>query len=148
MSNRGVPTHPMSAAVEPPPTVPTAPNAPLPHAENPAMIVPLHPHAPRRAHATLVRFGTAEREIVRARAHEAGRPVACFIREQAIGNPVASRPRPVHDAAIREMTELANILAILSRDAQHQSPEIRPRLDAVRAALVALVQRLGQAPNS
>lgn len=105
------------------------------------------PRAPRRAHATLVRFGTAEREIVRARAHEAGRPVACFIREVAIGNPVTSRPRPVQDAVIREMTALATTLATVAGDVEQHVPEIRPRLDSVRTRLVALIQRLGQPPH-
>jgi len=105
------------------------------------------PRPPRRVHATLVRFGTAEREIVRARAHEAGRPVACFIRELAIGNPVAGRPRPVHDALIREMTELANTLATLVQDLEPDTLVIRPRLDAARATLVALIHRLGRPQN-
>lgn len=117
------------------------------NAEDSPVIRERRPRTPRRAHATLVRFGTAEREIVRARAHEAGRPVACFIREVAIGNPVTSRPRPVHDAVIREMTELATTLATVAGDVEQHVPEIRPRLDAVRTRLVALAHRLGRPPN-
>ena len=104
-------------------------------------------HAPRRTHATLVRFGSAEREIVRARAHEAGRPVACFIREMAIGSPAPKRPRPVPDAVIRDMTEVTNSLAALSHELERQAPTLGTRLDAACSALVGLIHRLGRPPD-
>lgn len=104
-------------------------------------------HAPRRTHATLVRFGSAEREIVRARAHEAGRPVACFIREMAIGSPASKRPHPVPDAVIRDMTEIANALAALSPELERLAPTLGTRLHAACSALVGLIHRLGRPPD-
>lgn len=102
----------------------------------------------RRERATLVRFATAELEIVRARAREAQRPVASFIREAALGTTPRARPRAVSDDALRDLAALATSLDALARSAATGTPIAAEVLERARAATLELIGKLDHPATS
>lgn len=80
----------------------------------------------RRTCAKLVRFGRGELATVTLRASECGRPVACYIRETALGAALHTRHVPIKDSLIRELARLGNELTVLVREARdRQLPTAR-----------------------
>ena len=72
----------------------------------------------RRSNVKLVRFSSGELAAVVLRATECGRPVACYIREAALGAALHARRTPVNDALIRELARLGNELGAIGRKAR------------------------------
>ena len=60
----------------------------------------------RRELTKLIRFSVDELEAVTDRARGAGRPVACFIRESAIGSAPRARRSEMSDALIRQLSRV------------------------------------------
>lgn len=80
----------------------------------------------RRTLVKLVRFRPGELATVALRASECGRPVACYIREAALGAALHARHTPIKDALIRELARLASALSALGREARNlQLPTAR-----------------------
>ena len=75
----------------------------------------------RRELTKLIRFSSAELEVVVERARAAGRPVACFIRESSIGSTPRARRSEMSDALIRHLSRIATHLSALSSAAKQQS---------------------------
>lgn len=98
--------------------------------------------AERRVRTKLIRFASAELEIVNARAYEAGRPVACFIREAALGSVRKARPRLVGDDALRDLAALATSLDALARSAANGLPVDAARLERARTDALLLIGKL------
>lgn len=67
----------------------------------------------RRTCTKLIRFTSEELDAVAGRAAAAGRPVACFIRESAVGQKPKARPGTLSDTLIRELARVATRLAAL-----------------------------------
>lgn len=78
----------------------------------------------KRVCPKLVRFTPTELEVVRDRARGSGRPVACYIREAAVGSRPKAQPALLNHSVIRDLASLATKLRELAqRAAERQSPE-------------------------
>ena len=95
----------------------------------------------RRTEAKLIRFSPAELDAVIDRARSVGRPVACYIRETAIGT-AATRARRagITEALIRSLARSATLLTELATEA-HGLPS-EPHFRAAVNELLALVREL------
>jgi hypothetical protein len=91
----------------------------------------------RRDCAKLVRFNANELRIVMERARLAGRPVACFIRESALGSSTRARKTEATDSIIRSLSRVATRLGALSHIATEQ------RLDGAEEFQHAVTEVLG-----
>lgn len=108
--------------------------------------VAAHPaaRAPRmkRTAARLVRFTPDELKAVSARAHECGRPVACYIRETALGAaPRAQRAQRSADL-IRRLTRLGNRLVELGQAARQRELPNAADFEAELAALLDVIREI------
>lgn len=97
----------------------------------------------RRSCTKLVRFTNEELERVQARARASGRPVACYIRETALGGRTRATHSPTTDRVLRELARVGTRLRALSTSAAESG---LPGASAFEAALVdvlALIQEIG-----
>ena len=67
----------------------------------------------RRDIAKLIRFTPSELAVVNDRARACGRPVACYIREVALGGKPKARSPVGNDRVVRELARVANRLRSL-----------------------------------
>ena len=96
----------------------------------------------RRTCPKLVRLSPGELAIVSQRARECGRPVACYIREAALGAALHARRTPLNDALIRELARLANQFGELGRAAQALDLPIAPEFERALAAVLAMIESI------
>ena len=96
----------------------------------------------RRTCVKLIRFRSGELAAVTLRATECGRPVACYIREAALGAALHARRTPVNDALIRELARLANQLAGLSKRAKDLDLPIASDFDRGLDALLTTIHSI------
>lgn len=99
-------------------------------------------HSERRTCVKLVRFRPGELATVTLRATECGRPVACYIREAALGAALHARRAPIKDALIRELARLANELSKLGHDAQDLQLPRAPQFERTLATLLATIRSI------
>ncbi|MGH7620051.1 MAG: plasmid mobilization protein [Gemmatimonadaceae bacterium] len=96
----------------------------------------------RRNCPKLVRFSPTELAVVVDRARASGRPVACYIRESALGAKPRARHAALNDAAVTELAKFATRLGNLARlAAERQSPEAATCAALADAAL-DLIRRI------
>ena len=103
---------------------------------------PVRGAAGRRDRARLVRFAPAELEIVSARAREAGRPVASFLRETAMGVTPRPRPHAVEDGVLRELAAAASSLDALARGNPGGAPADARAIASARDLVLGVLRRL------
>jgi hypothetical protein len=96
----------------------------------------------RRTCAKLIRFRSGELAAVTLRATECGRPVACYIREAALGAALHARRTPISDALIRELARLGNELAALSGRARDLQLPIASEFDRALEALLTTIHSI------
>ena len=96
----------------------------------------------RRACVKLIRFRSGELAAVTLRAAECGRPVACYIREAALGAALHARRTPVNDTLIRELARLANELAALGGRANDLQLPIASEFDRALEALLMTIHSI------
>ena len=96
----------------------------------------------RRTSAKLVRFSSGELAVVALRAAECGRPIACYIREAALGAALHARRTPLNDALIRELTRLANQLGELGRSAQALDLPVASEFERALGAVLTMIQSI------
>lgn len=95
----------------------------------------------RRTEAKLIRFSPAELDAVIDRARSVRRPVACYIREMAIGTATTRARRPrITEALIRNVARVATLLTELATEA-HGLPS-GPQFCAATDELLALIREL------
>jgi len=97
----------------------------------------------RRTVAKLIRFTPAEVERVLDQAKASGRPVACFIREAALG----SRPRmkngsTVGDAIVHQLARLRTRLRALARAAAERGLPNATEFDDVLTDLIETIRQI------
>lgn len=97
----------------------------------------------RRTVAKLIRFTPSELERVLDQAKASGRPVACFIREAALG----SRPRmkngsTVADALVHQLARLGTRLRALSRAAAERDLPNATEFDSVLSDLIETIRQI------
>lgn len=98
-------------------------------------------HATRRDCAKLIRFSIEELDVVTARAAAAGRPVACFIRESAMGQKPRVRTGVLGDAVVHQLGRVAVRLEEVSAgaraagiaDVAQFDEAVRELLDTIRS---------------
>jgi hypothetical protein len=87
----------------------------------------------RRDHPKLIRFSAPELEQVAASAAAAGRPVACYIRDCALGSRPRARTRLASEQLIRDLGRLGTRLSTAARAATAlgapQANELQSALD-------------------
>lgn len=94
----------------------------------------------RRGCTKLIRFTAEELHAVVDRAAAAGRPVACFIRESAVGQKPKAKPGTLNDTLIRELARVATRLTSLVTSANSAAlpnaadfdATVRDLLDTIR----------------
>ena len=97
----------------------------------------------RRIKSILVRLTPDEHARVAARAREAGRPVARYVREASLGAPPRARRTAERDPVIRTLARVATRLVALAGEAETAGlPSASAYRNAVDA-LLALVRGLG-----
>lgn len=96
----------------------------------------------RRTHAKLIRFTDAESAMVFARARAAGRPVASYIREAAIGQAPRQRRSELSDALTRRLARLATQLATLAAQARDQGLASRDDFTAGVTDILEIIRQL------
>lgn len=101
-----------------------------------------HGRPARRTCVKLVRFRPGELAAVALRASECGRPVACYIREAALGAALHARHTPVNDALIRELARLGNELGALGRSARELQLPIAPEFDRALDGLLTTIRSI------
>ena len=94
----------------------------------------------RRTCAKLVRFTPSELATVVFRATECGRPVACYIREAALGAALHARRTPVNDALIRELSRLAILLSSLGQNARELQLPVAPEFERALSVLLTTIK--------
>jgi hypothetical protein len=100
-------------------------------------------HVPeRRTCVKLVRFRSGELATVALRATECGRPIACYIREAALGSALHARHTPVNDALIRELARLGNQLGALGRSARELQLPIAPDFERALDVLLTTIRSI------
>jgi hypothetical protein len=99
-------------------------------------------HFERRTCAKLVRFRSGELATVALRATECGRPIACYIREAALGEALHARHTPIKDTLIRELARLANELSALGRDARDLQLPRAAHFERALEALLATIRSI------
>jgi len=78
----------------------------------------------KRVCPKLVRFTPTELEVVRDRARGSGRPVACYIREAALGGRPKAQTGALNHSVIRDLAGFATKLRELAQlAAERHSPE-------------------------
>lgn len=96
----------------------------------------------RRTCVKLIRFRSGELAAVTLRATECGRPVACYIREAALGAAFHARRTPVNDALIRELARLGNKLAALGQRARDLQLPIAPEFERALEVLLTTIRSI------
>lgn len=96
----------------------------------------------RRSSARLVRFTSGELAAVALRATECGRPVACYIREAALGAALHARRTPVSDALIRELARLGNELGAIGRKARDLQLPIASEFERALDVLLTTIRSI------
>lgn len=96
----------------------------------------------RRTCTKLVRLSSGELAAISLRAAECRRPVACYIREAALGAALHARHSPVNDALVRELARLANQLDTLGRAAKERELPIAPEFDRALEALLTTIRAI------
>ena len=77
----------------------------------------------RRDCTKLIRFSRTELEVVSDRARACGRPVACYIRDVAIGGKPRANSGTQNAAVIRELARVAmQLKALAALAAEHSLP--------------------------
>ena len=71
----------------------------------------------RRTCTKLIRFSPEELEVVTTRAAASGRPVACYIRENALGSKPKARPGTFSDVLVYHLARTATRLRALAASA-------------------------------
>lgn len=99
-------------------------------------------HPERRTCVKLIRFRPGELAAVTLRATECGRPVACYIREAALGVALHGRRTPVNDALVRELARVANEMAALGGRARDLQLPIASEFDRALEALLTTVRSI------
>lgn len=90
-----------------------------------------------------MRFTAAERAAVQARARQAGRIPARFIREAALGAPIRVPRAVVNAEAVRELARVGSNLNQLAREANAgRLPDFAAHLEAALTELHAAIMRL------
>lgn len=97
----------------------------------------------RRSVAKLIRFTPSELERVLDQAKASGRPVACFIREAALG----SRPRmkngsTVGDTLVHQLARLGTRLRTLASTATETNLPNAAEFDAALSDLLATIRQI------
>lgn len=98
--------------------------------------------AERRTCLKLVRFRSGELATVVLRAAECRRPVACYIREAALGAALHARHTPIKDALIRELSRLGNQLSVLGIEARARRLPTAPEFERSLQALLATIRSI------
>jgi hypothetical protein len=96
----------------------------------------------RRTCTKLVRFSPGELAAVTLRAAECRRPVACYIRETALGAALHARHNPVNDALIRELARLANQLVPLGHRAKELQLPGAPEFERALGVLLTTIRSI------
>ena len=97
----------------------------------------------RRSCTKLVRFRSGELATVALRASECGRPIACYIREAALGAALHARRTPANDALIRELSRLGNDPASLGRRAKELQLPIGADFERALDVLLTTIDSIG-----
>ena len=98
-------------------------------------------HPPdRRTSTKLVRFTPSELATVILRATECGRPVACYIREAALGVALHARRTPVNDVLIRKLSRLAIRLSSLEQNARELQLSGASEFECALSELLATIR--------
>ena len=74
----------------------------------------------KRTCAKLIRFNSAELQLVAGRARAAGRPIACYIRESSLGPSPRARRMDLNDSLIRAFAKVATRLAPIAATAREE----------------------------
>ena len=96
----------------------------------------------RRTCTKLVRLSSGELAAISLRAAECRRPVACYIREAALGAALHARHSPVNDALVRELARLANQLDALGRAAKDHQLPIAQDFDCALEVLLTTIRSI------
>ena len=107
------------------------------------------PGRERRTVTKLVRLAPAEARRIERRALECGRPVACFLREAALGAAPRARRTAGVDPVIADLAHLGTTLRRLRDGANAvasdgSSEALRTTLDAVLGAVLETIRRVEQ----
>lgn len=98
--------------------------------------------AERRSHRKLIRFAPDELRLVSERARASGRPVACYIRESALGASPRSRRTDLSDSVIRALAGAATSLTSLATAAKEQRLSNAADLERAVSDVLELIRAL------
>lgn len=100
------------------------------------------PPRTKRTAARLVRFTPDELNVVSARAHGCGRPVACYIRETALGKMPRAQRAQRSAELIRNLTHLGNRLGELGKAAREQQLRNAADFEVGLAELLDMIRQI------
>lgn len=96
----------------------------------------------RRTLRRAIRFNAEELATVASRAEAAGRPVACYVRESALGAKPPARPGVINDHVIHQLTRVGARLRELARTASEAKLPDADRFERALQDLLDLVTHL------
>ena len=94
----------------------------------------------RRARTVLIRLSESEMERARDRARAAGRPLACFIREAALGSAPRHRHVAVNELLVHRLARLGVLLRDVSTAANRAGLADTQAVDAALEALLDTIR--------
>ena len=95
----------------------------------------------RRTVKKVIRYTRGEADRVAVRAHECGRPMACYVREVSLGTSLKARHGRADAELIRVLAGIGNTLAGLAHLAATDSTLPREHFNGVLNELLEVIRR-------